>query len=69
MTQMPVEFLMAKLWYIYFPLIQYGDKDTLIRIYKELDLNRDYLPPIKIALKDELVKKLAKYGIDTDFIY
>lgn len=65
----PVEYLMANLWATYFPLICHGDVNTLIYVYKALDLNHDYLPHIKIALKNELVKKLSFYGIDTNFIY
>lgn len=67
--QIPVDYLLADLWWRYFPLICHGDKQMLIQIYKDLDLNRPNLPHIKLALKNELVKKLNFYGIDTDFIY
>jgi predicted nucleic acid-binding Zn ribbon protein len=67
MTQFPIDYLLARLWSDYFPTINNGNHMQVITVYKALK-NYPHDNPVVVKLREECIKKLNQYGIDTDYI-
>jgi hypothetical protein len=68
MTAIPIEYSLAKLWPILFPIITYGDRFDVMHVYKELKQFPIDEPIIEL-LNTCAIKRLAEFGIDHNFVY
>ena len=68
MTELHMKYWTAQLWNRLFPIVIYGDQYDVMEVFIYLKTLPQDDNVVKM-LNRECVARLARYGIDSDFVY